>query len=365
MITILTGQPGNGKTSKIINVIREAHLQGRIVYTVGIPKLLLPTIQISREKLKTWHERTEITNTEKQAYKITGKFDPLADFNRYCTEPANSGEPTYLLDNFVEGSLIIVDEAHKGFEPTSSNSVPDYVAYLSEHRHHGLDFLFVSQDPSFLHDKVHKQAIRHWHIRKEWLGRKIYEWSEAQMQPKSPASKLTGVSKRYTVDPTTFDLYESASIHTVVKHKTPLMFYFAVFVLIAVPIACYLVYNRMHDKFIPVKKDTIIDSVPLAVTKPILPVLPSNAPSLASYLPFVYENVQAVSTHFDWSKIGACMVFKGSCRCYGDAGERLVVPDTSCREAVSSGWSGRNAVTVAPEPKSSSVISSSLNPIKS
>lgn len=362
MITLLTGQPGNGKTSKIINVIREAHLQGRIVYTVGIPKLLLPTIQISRAKLKTWHERTEISVDEKRAYVVTGKFDPLADFNRYSTEPANDGEPTYLLDNFVEGSLIIVDEAQKGFEPTSPNNVPEYVSYLSEHRHHGLDFLFISQDPAFVHDKVHKQATRHWHIRSQWMGRKIYEWSEAQMQPKSQMAVMNAVAKRYKVDPTTFDLYESASIHTVVKHKIPKMAYFAIFLMIALPIGVYAGMQRFQERYHPdgVATSAELQNVSNLGAKPLDPQNKSLTSSAAQPISAqnqqktpVYENIQIASTKYDWSKIGACMTFKGECRCYGDAGDRLVVPPDVCTAAVGSGWSGRprQEYTVKPAAK--------------
>lgn len=354
MITVLTGQPGNGKTSKIIQVIREANEQGRLVYTVGIPKLLLPTIQVTRAQIMKWQERTEITVAEKDAYRITRPFNPLADFNRMATEPALDGEPTYLLDNFVEGSLIVVDEAQKGFQPTSSNKVPEWVSYLSEHRHHAMDFMFISQHPNYLHDNVTGQASRHWHIRNEWMGRKIYEWPEVQSTPASMASRLSGVKKPYKLDPTTYDLYESASGHTVLKHKVPPMAYLALFMVIALPTGAYAVYNRLQQRLHPEPKTAVIPNAPVSTVQKEPPIALVAVP-LSAAEPIktaVYENVQIVSNQYDWSQIAACMASTTKCTCYGDSAETLVVPENVCRSAASSGWSGRaKSNLVVNEPK--------------
>ena len=47
-ITLLTAVPGGGKTSYAVwEVIRDAHNKGQIIYTVGIPKLTIPTIDLT------------------------------------------------------------------------------------------------------------------------------------------------------------------------------------------------------------------------------------------------------------------------------------------------------------------------------
>lgn len=59
-ITLLTSVPGGGKTSYAVwNVIKKAHEEGKIIYTVGIPKLKIPTIELSYEDVRNWNQTTE------------------------------------------------------------------------------------------------------------------------------------------------------------------------------------------------------------------------------------------------------------------------------------------------------------------
>lgn len=56
-IKLLTAVPGGGKTSYAVwHVIKKAVEEGRTVYTIGIPKLTISTIEITYEYLKTWYE---------------------------------------------------------------------------------------------------------------------------------------------------------------------------------------------------------------------------------------------------------------------------------------------------------------------
>lgn len=231
MITLLTGQPGNGKTSFIINFIRDELKKGdRVIYTCGIPKITLPVVTINRSQVKEWSKRIA----------LAGQFD-------------EDGEQIFKLTEFAEGSLIIVDEAQKSFSLSGSN-VPDHIEYLSEHRHHGIDFLFVTQAPWLVHKTVTDLASKHLHIRSAWFGRKIYEWADFQMKPASTSSISLATVKNYKIDTTTFDCYESASIHTKVDRSIPKKAWLLAAVVLLVPCMIYYSYSRVMGRLKPQRK---------------------------------------------------------------------------------------------------------------
>jgi len=129
MIIILTATPGCGKTNHAVwSHIKPAVEAERIVYVCGIPDLKLTHIPISREKLNTWAQRTPL--------------DP------------NKPEGIQNLDNFVEGSLIVVDEAAYPWPAIDLKEPPEHIKYLSQHRKHGIDFLVITQSSKFVHPYV-------------------------------------------------------------------------------------------------------------------------------------------------------------------------------------------------------------------
>ena len=90
-ISLLTAVPGGGKTSYAVwNVIKEAHEQGKIIYTVGIPKLTIPTIELSYDQVRQW----------------------------FKTSPNEEGLPELL--NIEHGSIIVIDEVQRIWPATGA-----------------------------------------------------------------------------------------------------------------------------------------------------------------------------------------------------------------------------------------------------
>jgi zona occludens toxin len=317
MITLLTGQPGNGKTSWIINQIKKDIEAGRVVYTVGIPKLDLACITLPRSAILSWHER-DIKE---------GSYD-------------DDGEPIYLLRNIQEGSKIYVDEAQKSFAPSGTN-VPEHINYLSEHRHHGLDFVFITQFPALVHTTVRALVTTHFHIRLTWSGRRIFEWPDWQNDPKSTTSMQCAVSKRYKIDKSTFKHYESASIHTKVKHTIPVKAFFFLVVLIITP---FLVYQSVHR--VLAKTDPNQKIQQQATASPGEIVFNSNVPKNEIAAPVQVPPVPVKATYkiyelpdiFDWQSVNACVASRSKCTCYDAAAVVLTIPEHVCRVAAQKGW---------------------------
>ena len=223
-IIVLTATPGCGKTNHAVwSYIKPAvEEQGRVVYVCGIPDLKLPHIKLSIAKLNTWAERTPL--------------DP--------EEP----EGKQKLNNILEGSLIVVDEAMYPWPAVDLKDPPEYIKYLSQHRKHGLDFLVITQSPKFVHPHVLENADRHIHLSQEWSGDKSYEWPEFCANPKLKTNKQNAVKKPYRLIKKAFSLYYSASLHVQKpKRAVPKMVYAAIFLLFAVPAMAMFTYGRVTE----------------------------------------------------------------------------------------------------------------------
>ena len=74
------------------------------------------------------------------------------------------------------------------------------------------------------------------------------------------------------------------------------------------------------------------------------PVIASPQPVKPVELQRNLFDVQLLTHDIDWSIVSACLASpKLGCVCYGQSGQRLVVPKESCELAVSSGWHRKKA----------------------
>jgi len=51
-----------------------------------------------------------------------------------------------------------------------------------------------------------------------------------------------------------------------------------------------------------------------------------------------YFNTQLLSEDIDWSNVSACLANSGSCVCYGQSAQRLIIPKETYELAVLNGW---------------------------
>lgn len=308
-ISLLTAVPGGGKTSYAVwNVIKEAHEKGKIIYTVGIPKLTIPTIELTYDQVRQW----------------------------FKTSPNEEGLPELL--NIEHGSIIVIDEVQRIW-PATGSKISDDIKELSVHRHYGLTFFLITQAPNLIHRNVLALVDRHLHIGVNWAGRKIYEWSEYCRSPSTKTSKDTAVTFNYKLPKESFALYHSVTQHVQAKKRAPMTFYiFLVAVLLTIVFA-YFGVQRVVAKTNPdteiILSDEPVKEQPVTVTpQPVKPVeLQRNL-----------FDVQLLTHDIDWSIVSACLASpKLGCVCYGQSGQRLVIPKESCELAVTSGWDRKKA----------------------
>lgn len=192
MITLITGQPGAGKTLLLVSEFLKPEAdKGRRIIADAIPDLVVP------------HEPAPA----------------LAGWTKTESDPS-SQTGTKLLFDFPQGSIVAIDEAQRVYRPRAVGSkVPPEVAAFETHRHQGLDFILITQHPNLIDSNVRKLVGRHLHIRDVGiLGRKVYEWPECGNVEQF---RNAPVQRRYSLDDKAFGLYKSASLHVKPKRGIP------------------------------------------------------------------------------------------------------------------------------------------------
>jgi zona occludens toxin len=175
MITLITGAPGAGKSAAMVDMIRTLY-KDRQCFVSGIPDFALPHVHLE--------------------------------------------DPTKWPSEVPDGALIVIDEVQRVWRPVGPTAkVTDDIAMLETHRHRGLDFLLVTQQPGLIRTNVRALVGRHVHLRDLGiLGRWWYEWPECNNQL---AYKSAPIRKRYTLPKKAFSLYKSASLHIKPERSIP------------------------------------------------------------------------------------------------------------------------------------------------
>lgn len=201
MITMFTGSPGAGKTASLVDFLSK--LEGnRPLYVDGLAGLTLP--------------------------------HTVVDANEWQT-------------SLPDGAILVVDEAQRVWRPRGSGArVPESVAALETHRHHGIDVFFTTQAPALIDSNVRNLVGRHVHIRDTGImGRWWYEWPETStgMQWKTCINK-----KKISLPKKAFALYKSSSLHVKPVRGVPRILLIVVLLLL---LSAAMIYGviRMVGRF--------------------------------------------------------------------------------------------------------------------
>lgn len=333
MITILTGVPGAGKTAKLIEMIMADIKLGRKVFVHGIPELLLnvqPAGDMHHWQDGTWlkigHYNPDMAKTKgiKSTWMPRG-CPSTCEFLATC--------PRVGLEVPDAGSVLYVDEAHTEFPQRASGRVPPpHVEALTTHRHQGLDFVFISQKPSFLDPFVRDLASRHLHLSLNPFSfnssRNLYEWTEFQPTV-SRTSKLLASKTSYKPSPAVFPLYASATVHTKLDQKLPTIFKVFMFVLLLIAMMGLFLFQRVQ---------THKEAINAAYAAPIPQTPPQSIPE-ASVGADGQRSGQADTiaaqpyTPPPRPKVSACLASSSRCTCYNAHGVPVPMSDTDCRDS--------------------------------
>lgn len=310
MITVITGQPGNGKTLHTLGLVEALRVQAeregqpRPVYYAGIPELTLPWIAL--DDAASWHE-------------------------------------------VPNGSLIVIDECQRIFPVRKQGAaVPAHVSPMETHRHRGLDLFLITQHPQLVDIAVRKLAGRHLHLRRTF-GREVstvLQW-ERCVDPNDRSVKNEALVSSFPFPRERYGWYKSADMHTVRKSLPWKKFAVLGGSLAGVVlIAAYVVnhFSAMGEEEATREKVSQAANVPRGgyTTKagrsfegwafaPRMPFLPWSAP--------FYDDVQGVESA---PRVTGCYSHRWSdgrleCRCTTQQGSRADIPRDLCMQYLERG----------------------------
>lgn len=177
MLTLITGTPGAGKSLYTLGVVEALRKEtGREVYYHNIRDLALP-----------WH---------------------------------SIAHPDQWMSECPDGAIVVLDECQMVFrQRTQTSAVPAHVAPLETHRHRGLDFFLITQNPGLIDSHVRKLCGRHIHLERRYgrTAAKTYQWEQAVSDPTRKAEQLNAVKGTFNYPAEHFSWYKSAEVHTVRK----------------------------------------------------------------------------------------------------------------------------------------------------
>ena len=211
-ITIITGTPGAGKTLKLLE-------QG--LREVGVTDH--SSVEAIRAGLRNAKRQLVVCGVEGL---VPGLFVEMEDANDW--------------QDFEDGALFLVDEAWKwwGKHLPSIRQDRRYLE-LAEHRHRGYDFIITTQGPGQLGEHLKSLCGTHLHVTRKFgtNATVCFEWPCVQESPNSLTIKQQGIESVWTHPRGLFEVYQSATMHTI-KRKLP-------FKVLAAPVAIVVALGAM------------------------------------------------------------------------------------------------------------------------
>lgn len=311
MFLLVTGLPGSGKTSHVIDKFFDE--KRRPIFYCSVP-----ITEQGREKLP-WSELTP---------------EEVKDWPNHL--PA-------------EG-ILIVDECQRLFpvRPTSK-PVPDALTALETHRHLGVDIVFITQDPGLLDSHARKLVNEHIHYSRPFGAPFAVEYHSGSgvISPKSKTDLAGCTQRKKRLPKRVFDLYKSAEVHTH-KFRPPKIFYILPILLAATAYFFYTFVSDFHDMAPDAPgtpqahaaetaspgqtdstgqfgqdshRDELEDMDWLELLTPEVEGIPYSAP--------IYReralDVKSVP------RVAGCAAIRDLCRCYTQQGTRVTMDESVCR----------------------------------
>jgi hypothetical protein len=308
VITLLTGQPGHGKTLRALELAMAERAKGRAVYACRVRGL----------------------DAEKTGFI---ELESLADWQ---------GLP--------DGSVVLVDECYEDIPARGPGKAgPDWETALATHRHRGFDFILICQLGSQISTFVRGLVNEHTHVRRKFGFERstLLTWDRYQSAVASNAEVRMARKRAWKYPREIFELYKSAEVHTV-QRSIPWQVY-AIPLLLAFVVFCFWsVFHRFAERAEQKKADAAVATAAQGAAPAATAAVAAQAPGREEKAPLTPEEwlrewqprVAGMPWSAPWHD-GAkpqvdpdiyCMDVEGAeCRCYTEQVTRLLVAQAECR----------------------------------
>lgn len=350
MLTLISGQPGNGKTLRAMALMVEEYERNKAANA-------LAQSDKKWERLRSFH-----SNIEGVSFDWHTPMEAGADWRE-----------------LPDGAFVIYDEAHSDgntvglehygrlFPSTGKPGESDdpRIRAMSTARHFGKDLVFVTQWPSKLHHNVRQLVGQHIHMNRAMgLQRAgVLTWSRVQPDPYDERQREKAEEEIWAFPQDLFGRYKSATLHTSShKFRMPKKVWELLFRIVVLLLVAWGLYWFV-TKDVPAKAPpAAVGQAPAGAAGPLVPAF--GLSSAAERVPLTREQyVQQFTPRvasmpysapaYDGRAVVAdpkvyCILSgrgldaqgverEGGCRCITEQGTRYLMPFDECRVTVMSG----------------------------
>lgn len=307
MIYLITGVPGSGKTLYAVSTLvqklasetlkkRGKEIQRRIVVD-GVPDLIIP------------HER--MAEVDDQTMSAEG--DSILNWPTWCRP----------------GDILVVDEVQRYWRPRGMGTKPpDMIKALETHRHLGVDFVIITQNPMLIDQNVRRLVGRHQHIRRLFGMQRavIYDWDGCSMDVHRTKSATVTM---WAYPKSAYSLYKSSELHTKQRQKIPPWLIVPVLGLALGIAVAPTAFSTM--KGVATGKGVQSSVQPVKEQTPTTPAPSLKSPVLAASDPA--PDLEQSDTSSSKDELSGCVYRPDAgCRCYTTAGKRVQSESDMCTD---------------------------------
>lgn len=321
MIYLFTGIPGSSKTLNVIKFVNEDKaFKGREIYYHRIKELQLPWIKLEEDEVTKW-------------------------------------------DSLPDGSVLVVDEAQYLMPVRDPRKpLPDWILKMSEHRHKGLDLIFITQSPMLLDAGFRRFVGRHIHIERHFglESAKWFQWEKCISEVDDHFKRKEAVIKRVAFDKKYYGLYKSAEVHTH-KRRIPLK---VIIPFVALAVLVFFVWHLVqsfNQKAAPVINDPFnpaamvdplkasSDGFGILKTQSTVSKTMTTEEYVAAHQPRIPDVPQSAPVYDELTKPRTfprpqCIKFNATfdepeiCKCFTQQATPLTISEAACNRYVKNGW---------------------------
>lgn len=329
MIYLITGVPGSGKTLYAVSTLVQSlaaqvlkkdgqEIKRRVVVD-GIPDLLLPHEVMA---VRPTDSAIEIASAKGQSIKAEG--NGLWNWPDWC-------QP---------GDVIVVDEVQRFWRPRGMGvKPPREIQMLETHRHLGVDFVIITQNPMLIDQNVRRLIGRHQHVRR-LLGMQraiIYDWDACSTTLSTRTATATSF---FNYPKSAYALYKSSELHTKQKQKIPLWTSIPVLALVGAvfvgPKAFAVMSGAMTGKGVgtTAQAPARSSSAPNVAALPVTP--PASSPAFVpGSAPGIYTAQALPGGVLPKVDYAGCIVANHRCGCFDQKGIKVEVDPGVCEAQTS------------------------------
>lgn len=322
MIYLITGVPGSGKTLYAVSTLIAKLLAEKVkkpdgsdlerrLLVDGIPDLLLP------------HEiLTLMVEDEKKQGVWTCAGDGLVNWPTWCRP----------------GDVIVIDEVQRYWRPRSMGTKPPaMVTELETHRHYGIDFVIITQNPMLIDQNVRRLVGRHQHIRRLFgMARAvIYDWDACSADVNRTA---TATVTTWGYPKSAYALYKSSALHLKQRQKVPLWLVVPVLAIAGLVAVMPTAFSTMRGAMSGqgVSRAAVAPAPAASAPKSALDGftgdMVAKVPSAAASVPVTM--VAAASNPSDKPVVSGCFAYVKKCVCMDASGFPLNVEPGFCEAQI-------------------------------